>query len=73
MRKYKKMLFLLVSIVPTYDSNGFLKKPDFLSESVKNDVYVNIDLMGDYTLTTNNDFLSFMAFDENILSTYFLR
>ncbi len=44
---------------PTCDSNDFLKGPYFLPESIKNDDYIEIDLMGAYTLTTNNDFNGF--------------
>ena len=46
---------------PTCDSNDFLKGPYFLPESIKNDDYIEIDLMGAYTLTTNNDFNGFFS------------
>tara|TARA_X000000950_G_scaffold181900_1_gene220509 strand:- start:1391 stop:2503 length:1113 start_codon:yes stop_codon:yes gene_type:complete len=46
---------------PTCDSNDFLKGPFFLPESVKNDDYIEIDLMGAYTLTTSNDFNGFFS------------
>ena len=46
---------------PTCDSNDFLKGPYLLPESIKNDDYVEIDLMGAYTLTTNNDFNGFFS------------
>ena len=47
--------------VSTCDSNDFLKGPYFLPESIKNDDYIEIDLMGAYTLTTNNDFNGFFS------------
>jgi len=46
---------------PTCDSSDFLKGPYFLPESIKNDDYIEIDLMGPYTLTTNNDFNGFFS------------
>jgi len=46
---------------PTCDSNDFLKGPFFLPESVKNEDYIEIDLMGAYTLTTINDFNGFFS------------
>ena len=44
---------------PTCDSNDFLEGPYFLPESIKNEDYIEIDLMGAYTLTANNDFNGF--------------
>ena len=44
---------------PTCDSNDFLKGPYFLPESIKNEDYIEIDLMGAYTLTSRNDFNGF--------------
>lgn len=46
---------------PTCDSNDFLKGPYFLPESIKNDDYIEIDFMGAYTITTNNDFNGFFS------------
>ncbi len=46
---------------PTCDSNDFLKGPYFLPESIRNQDYIEIDLMGAYTLTTNNDFNGFFS------------
>ena len=46
---------------PTCDSSDFLKGPFFLPKSIKNDDYIEIDLMGAYTLTVKNDFNGFFC------------
>ena len=60
-KKIKKKVIPFSFYGPTCDSNDFLKGPYFLPESIKNDDYIEIDLMGAYTLTTNNDFNGFFS------------
>jgi ornithine decarboxylase len=60
-KKKKKKVAPFSFYGPTCDSNDFLKGPYFLPESIKNDDYIEIDLMGAYTLTTNNDFNGFFS------------
>ena len=46
---------------PTCDSNDFLKGPYYLPESMRNEDFIKIDLMGAYTLTSSNDFNGFFS------------
>ena len=46
---------------PTCDSNDFLKGPYYLPESMRNEDFIKIDLMGAYTLTFSNDFNGFFS------------
>ena len=43
------------------DPNDFLKGPYFLPETIENNDYIEIDLMGAYTLTCSNDFNGFFS------------
>lgn len=60
-KKTNKKLIPFSFYGPTCDPNDFLKGPYFLPETIENNDYIEIDLMGAYTLTTNNDFNGFFS------------